>query len=120
MTGVTLHELTMQIDGGDIVHQSLAPLVRGDGLHDLACRAMMAAGDDLQRLLAVMDAGTTVQPVRQRTTGRLWRSADWRPVHLRLVYEQFEDRIVDAQLDGELGDGTPRPVVADPLSTGAS
>jgi folate-dependent phosphoribosylglycinamide formyltransferase PurN len=114
MTGVTVHELTMNIDGGPIVHQSLAPLVRGDGIHDIACRAIVAIGDDLPRILAGMDAGQQVVPTAQRTHGRLWRSSDWRPEHLRLIYETYDDRIVDAELDGAFTGRQPKPIVALP------
>jgi folate-dependent phosphoribosylglycinamide formyltransferase PurN len=42
MTGMTVHEITQAVDGGRIIHQLAAPLVAGDGLHDLACRTLAA------------------------------------------------------------------------------
>lgn len=48
------------------------------------------------------------QPPRaQETSGRIWRSVDWRPAHLHLIYEVYQNRIVDRQLRGELGGKMP-------------
>lgn len=108
MTGMTLHETTNDIDGGALVHQTKAPLVRGDGLHDLACRAVSAFAEELPAILhrAVIDKGITTQ--RQQTTGRIWRSTDWRPDHLHVVYGSFGDRIVDYALDGRFTSMVPK------------
>lgn len=102
MTGMTLHEITPQLDAGPVIHQSAAPLVRGDGLHELSCRALNSFSEEMPRLLGMLGGGA-LQPARpQAETGKLWRKQDWRPEHLRLIYETFEDRIVDAALDGRL------------------
>ncbi len=45
---------------------------------------------------------------RQGTTGRIWRSTDWRPEHLHPVYDYYGDRIVDRYLDGEFVHTTPK------------
>lgn len=108
MTGMTVHELTEAIDGGDIIHQSAADLIRGDGLHDLACRAVMALGEDMTGLIDVVAGGRSRPPHRQGTTGRIWRSVDWRPEHLHPIYEHYGDRIVDLCLEGAIGQGVPK------------
>ena len=46
----------------------------------------------------------------QKTTGRLWRSVDFRPQPLHWVYEVHENRVADRYLDGEFPGRTPRPV----------
>lgn len=108
MTGMTVHTLTDKIDGGEIVHQSAAPLVRGDGLHDLACRAVMSLGEELPALLHLFRDGGIAPPKRQRSTGRIWRAADWRPAHLALIYDSYNDQIVDRYLDGDFGIKPPK------------
>lgn len=109
-TGVTLHETTEQIDGGDVVHQTAAPLVRGDGMHELACRAVTAFADELPEVVARVGQGTLRPPVHPTTSGRIWRSSDWEPAHLHLVYELYQNRIVDRCLDGEFGQAEPKLV----------
>ncbi len=110
MTGMTVHELTERIDGGPIVHQCAAPLVRNDGLHDLGCRAVKQIADELPGLLALAESRRLKPSVVQKTAGKLWTEADWRPAHLRLIYDVFGDRIVDAYLDGKFGTRDPELV----------
>jgi folate-dependent phosphoribosylglycinamide formyltransferase PurN len=108
MTGMTVHETTEAIDGGDVVHQNTAALVRGDGIHDLACRAVAGLAAEIPELLARFAAGRLKPAIRQKTTGRLWRSADWRPAHLHLIYDFYGNRIVDRFLDDEFPGTAPR------------
>lgn len=107
MTGMTVHELTQDIDGGAVVHQSVAPLVAGDGIHQLACRAVRSLGDELPDLLRRRMKNELMASRPQKTSGRIWRSVDWRPAHLHLVYEVYQNRIVDRQLRGDFGGSMP-------------
>jgi folate-dependent phosphoribosylglycinamide formyltransferase PurN len=102
MTGMTVHELTSDIDGGRIIHQVTSDLVKDDGIHDLANRAVRKLGQDLPTLVSKISDESLSEPVSQRTTGRIWRGLDWRPEHLRPIYQLYEDRIVDLYLQGEL------------------
>jgi folate-dependent phosphoribosylglycinamide formyltransferase PurN len=108
MTGMTVHETTDALDGGDIVHQTVGKLVRGDGLHALACRAVVSIADDLPELITRACQEPILPLHRQGTTGRIWRTSDWRPAHLHLIYEHYRDRIVDRYLDGEFGLSSPK------------
>jgi folate-dependent phosphoribosylglycinamide formyltransferase PurN len=110
MTGMTVHTLTQAIDGGEIIHQVAAELVRGDGIHDLACRAVLALGQELPELVAGGVHGTFSPPAVQTTTGRIWRAADWRPEHLHPIYDLYGDRVVDRYLDGEFEKRDPKLV----------
>lgn len=100
MTGMTMHQLTDDIDGGGIIHQTAAELVRGDGIHDLSCRAVISLGQNIPALFDKIASSNNIQTKEQTTTGRIWRSKDWRPEHLHLVYDYYENRIVDHYLNG--------------------
>jgi hypothetical protein len=108
MTGMTVHELTKDIDGGAVVHQSAVDMVSGDGIHDLACRAVSSFGDELAKLMAVVSDGRLRAPQKQVTTGRIWREADWQPAHLHLIYDYYQNRIVDHYLEGRFNKTTLR------------
>lgn len=110
LTGMTLHETTEAIDGGNIVHQTAAPLVRGDGIHDLACRAVTAFAQELPELVARVAADRQHAPVVPTTSGRIWRNSDWQPAHLHPVYDLYQNRIVDRYLDGDFAQVAPRLV----------
>lgn len=111
MTGMTLHRTTDFLDAGQIIHQSGAVLSRGDGVHMLACRTVRAYADELMQLLPQVLASEDL-PVgtKQRSSGKLWISSDWRPEHLHFVYETWEDRIVDQVIDGNIEGREPRLV----------
>jgi len=106
MTGMTIHDLTSDLDAGPIVHQNTAALVRGDGLHELACRAVSGLADELPKLLNIGPNLEEIKKSHPRTTGRVWRSTDWHPSHLHLIYDMYDDHIVDYHLDGQLSDKT--------------
>ncbi len=106
-TGMTLHETIAAVDAGAIVHQTAAPLVRGDGLHDLACRAVLSMADQIADVITRFHGDEPVEKRPQGTTGRIWRGADWRADHLRVIYEHYDDAIVDRYLDGYFEQSEP-------------
>jgi methionyl-tRNA formyltransferase len=108
MTGMTLHETTEAIDGGDVVHQTVAPLMRGDGVHDLACRAVISLAGELPEIVTRMTSGSLRAPVHPTTSGRIWRNSDWEPAHLHPIYDLYQNRVVDRCLDGEFGTIQPK------------
>lgn len=107
-TGMTLHETTSAVDGGRIIHQSVGDLVEGDGLHDLSCRAVLSMANELPEVLRLQAEAGTLTSWVQTTSGRIWTSRDWRPAHLRVIYEFYGDRIVDQFLQGNFGVQAPK------------
>ncbi len=108
MTGMTIHELTQAIDGGDVIHQSIAELVAGDGVHDLACRAVLALGKDIPQLVNVTKNNQLKPPHKHSTSGRIWRNLDWQPAHLHVIYDFYKNAVVDKYLNGELEQKAPK------------
>ncbi|WP_417763559.1 formyltransferase family protein [Shewanella sp.] len=108
MTGMTVHQLSNQLDAGAIIHQCAAPLVRGDTLHMLAARAVTALGEDLPRLAELACSSDAIASQPQTSSGMLWRSSQWQPQHLPFIYEYHHDAIVDAYLDGKLPQKVPQ------------
>ncbi len=106
-TGMTVHEVTSAIDGGPIVHQVAAPLVRGDGVHDLACRAVTTIAEEVKMLTTMLADDAIAPATTQHTVGKIWRARDWQPEHLQLIYELYENRIVDHYLNGRFKQWTP-------------
>lgn len=107
MTGMTVHELTQKLDAGRVVHQNNAELVKGDGLHDLACRAVLGIKKELPKLINLLDRQGSLEKHANKTNGKLWLGRDWRPDHLRVIYELYEDRIVDHVLEGRISGRDP-------------
>lgn len=99
--GMTIHRLSSRLDAGDVVHQSVPKLEYGDGLHDVACKAVMQVTEDLKKILTQYTLDE-VQYTPQKGNGKLWVGTDWIPQHLRFVYNTYNNDIVDQFLDGKL------------------
>ena len=92
-TGVTLHELTEDIDGGDIIHQTVAEINIKDGIHENACRLVKNFSDKLPKLLKKKLLKKKLLPIKSNTTGRIWTGRMWSPIHLKLIYKVYNDKI---------------------------
>ena len=106
-SGSTLHFVIPQVDAGIIVHQSVPALAKGDGIHDVACKTVIQSQADLGALLSLRASTGHFEGVEQRSTGRIYRKKDFRPEHLRVIYDLFNNDMVDAYLRGELMQEAP-------------
>lgn len=100
--GMTVHHLSSVMDAGDIIHHSVPTLEKGDGIHDVACKAVIQVSEDLPLIASKLGKGEKLPAEKQKTKGKLFTSSDWKPHHLRLIYNTFNNDIVDHYLDGEL------------------
>lgn len=108
--GMTVHQLSARLDAGEIVHQSVPQLAYGDGLHDVASKAVLQVAEDLCELLSNVSL-KDIQYRPQKGNGKLWVTTDWLPQHLRFVYNQYNNDIVDQFLDGKLPKINP-PIIS--------
>jgi methionyl-tRNA formyltransferase len=108
MTGMTVHHLTQNLDAGGIIHQCVAELIPKDTLHKLAARAVIKLGDDIPKLLKKLSEQGSLPSQEHTTTGMIWRGEHWRPEHLKLIYEQYNDQIVDEYLSGNIKNNPPK------------
>jgi len=99
--GITIHRLSARLDAGDIVHHSVPNLDYGDKLHDVACKAVIQGATDLSTILTTTSIDQIVYHP-QKGNGKLWVGNDWMPQHLRFVYNQYNNDIVDQFLDGKI------------------
>ena len=106
--GFTIHKVVAKIDAGGIYSQGLPELNQSDGIHDVACKTVFSAQGELLRLVAHLANGGEVNLALQKRTGKLWLSSDFSPVHLRIIYDTFDNDLVRAHLNGEIGFSTPR------------
>ncbi len=109
--GATIHQIVAAADAGAIIHQSLPVLEAGDGIHDVACKTVVQSSRDMVALLKKRVLDGSFEAHEQRSAGRLYREADFRPEHLRVIYDLFNNDMVDAYIRGDLTHEIP-PVIS--------
>ncbi len=105
--GCTFHKLARRLDGGEVVHQCVGKLEIGDGLHDVSCKSLMLMSEDICRLMDILDVEGKLNSTPQKGHGRMYLNKDFRPEHLRLIYEMYDNKIVDEYLKGNINCGIP-------------
>lgn len=105
--GTTFHYIVSEPDAGSIVHQSIPKLEYGDTIHDVACKAVISASRDIIELLKIFQENKKWDTYIQKGTGKNWLERDFRPEHLRIIYDLFDDKMVDRFLNGDIKPNNP-------------
>tara|TARA_A100001015_G_scaffold321260_1_gene451068 strand:- start:3031 stop:3843 length:813 start_codon:yes stop_codon:yes gene_type:complete len=106
--GITFHQIIESPDAGEIIHQSLPQLEYGDGIHDVGIKCVNMAKDDARDIIDVFRQNKKFDGIKQNYNGKLWKVSDFHSSHLRVIYNLFDNKIVDLYLDGKLGKQVPR------------
>jgi len=109
--GVTFHQIINKADAGSILHQSVPELSIGDGIHNVGVNAVKQAKKDLYTLIELLKKNR-INLVDQRVSGKLFLTKDFKPYHLRMIYDLFDDKIVDYYLNGDLLKSNPTLITA--------
>lgn len=98
--GTTFHYIVDTPDGGDIIHQTRPELKTEDGIHDVACRAVLESTTEAIRLLKMYP---NWQKFPQKPeAGKNFLESDFKAQHLRVIYNVYNNDIVKRYLEGEL------------------
>ncbi len=107
-TGITLHITSMQIDGGDILHQTAINPLSEDGIHEHACRNVKFFADQLNQIILKLTRLDRISGISQGTNGRLWTNSMWSPNHLKVIYELFDDKVNKYCIENRIIDRKPK------------
>ena len=102
--GFTIHKLSSEPDRGDILMRKAAQLETGQRLHDVAASVTRDGISGMLESIVAYESGKKLSFHSQKTSGKNWLSSDFSERHLKLVYQVYEDRIVDEYLSGNLGE----------------
>ena len=105
--GGTFHYLTNDLDGGEIIHQVRARLYQGDTIHHVGCRITLDAARDTLHLIDKASKDKTLPSSTPSGQGRLFLKQHFRAEHLRIIYDTFNDDIVDHFLEGRFSAPDP-------------
>ena len=107
MAGTTYHIIDKYVDTGEILHNNVPFLKKGDGMHDVACKAIISAHKDLPKIVKEIQRRLTkkIKPKKDtslRHKGKLFLKSDWKPEMLEVIYGFFKDKIVDQYLNKKI------------------
>lgn len=100
--GSTFHLLLDSPDSGNIIHQSLPALSFGDGIHDVSAKVLIKSCDDLIRIIHKIIYRDNLEDIEQKKTGKNFLFSDFSPEHLRMIYNEYDNNIVDFYLAKKL------------------
>ena len=106
--GVTFHQITKEADAGEIIHQCVPNLDKADKIHDVGAKCVLKAKQDLPKIITHWKEHRHFDGKIQKTSGRNWRAADFHASQLRVIYDLFDDSIVDEYLAGKLQQKQPK------------
>lgn len=107
MAGTTYHIINKNIDEGEVLHNNVPKLEKGDGMHDVAAKAVMEASKDVSLVVKHLKnrisnkIGPKYDP-SLKFKGKLFLKSDWKPSMLKIIYELFDDNIVELYLKKEI------------------
>jgi folate-dependent phosphoribosylglycinamide formyltransferase PurN len=106
--GCTFHYLADQPDAGNIIHQVVPKLEYGDKIHDVSCKVIKASSSAVIDLIKLHLEKKGWASYPQKHSGKNFLDSDFHPLHLRLIYNTFNSKIVDYYLDGILRTRDPK------------
>ncbi len=106
--GVTFHQISKQADGGEIIHQSVPVLKKGDTIHDVGAKCVIQAKDDIDKLISHLKIKKKFKGKIQNISGRNWQENEFHASQLRVIYDLFKDKIVDNYLSKTLDQKKPK------------
>lgn len=95
--GFTLHLIDEHIDSGPIIHQNRPEIRAKDTIHDLGCRTITVAADDMLKLLPKIERGE-IEPKPQLSKGKIFYERDFKPYHLRVTDFLMRERLFEEYL----------------------
>ena len=100
--GSTFHYIINEPDAGDIIHQVVPDLDSLDGIHDVSCKAVISATIDATILVENFKKNRFFKRFKQKSSGKNFLTNDFKPEHLRMIYNIYNNDIVKEYLDGNL------------------
>lgn len=106
--GSTFHFIVAEPDAGAIIHQVVAKLDQNDGIHDVACKTVLKSCEEIIKLLKILKNKGSLKSHKQKGTGKNFLQNDFRPEHLRVIYNIFDNDMVKQYLKGNLNHKKPK------------
>ena len=105
--GITFHVINENLDEGEIIHQKTPELSKDDGMHEVITKGIISGMADLSKIITFVQKrlDNKIKPQfdkKLKLKGKFYKKSDWNPEMLKLIYEKYDDKIVDFYLDGKI------------------
>ncbi len=107
--GMTFHLLSSKLDSGNIVHHTTPKLNKKDNIHDVSCRAQLKSFKE-SLMIIKMIKDKKIKEHKINLNGKLFLKKDFKPEHLRIIYNLYNDDIVKHYLKKKIHKKKPNTV----------
>ena len=94
--GVTIHFVSEKVDSGPIITQIRPKLSMGDNMHDVTNKALRLAAIKIIKIIKILKYKKIVGV--KKYGGKTFHSSNFKPYHLKMIYNYYENKIVDLYL----------------------
>jgi folate-dependent phosphoribosylglycinamide formyltransferase PurN len=105
--GATFHIVEDNWYKNAIIHQSVPKLKKGDSIHEVTAKVVWQASFDVKIIIDYLENNNNILPTVLKSTGKIFFSEDFRPEHLRVIYNLYNDNIVDLYLNKKISSKEP-------------
>ena len=110
LCGCTFHFINKKLDSGKVIHHTLSSLQYGDSIHEVSCKTLLKACSDVLKIIDFYKIQKNIEGVNLSFQGKLFLNSDFTVEKLRIIYNLFNDDIVDHYLKGDFPINTVRTV----------
>jgi len=91
----------------EIIHQFVPELERGDTIHEVACKVVEQSVKEVGIIISYIEGKKKLNVIRKKINGKLFLGEEFTPQHLRVIYNLFNDDLVDHFLDKKISSKNP-------------
>ena len=95
--GMTFHLISNKLDSGNIIHHTVPRLNIKDRVHDVSCKVQLKSFKESLKIIKMIK-NKKIKDYKINSNGKLFLKKDFRPEHLRIIYNLNNDDIVKKYL----------------------
>lgn len=107
--GMTYHLISKKLDSGSIIHHTTPKLNIDDNIHDVSCKVQLKSFKDSIKIIEMIK-NKKIKKYTINQSGKLFLKKDFKPEHLRIIYNLYNDDIVKMFLTKKITKTVPKTV----------
>jgi methionyl-tRNA formyltransferase len=107
--GMTFHLLSKKLDSGNILHHTTPKLYIKDNIHDVSCKVQLKSFKESLQIINMIK-NKNIKEHKLNLNGKLFLKKDFKPEHLRIVYNLYNDDLVKYYLQNKIHKTKPKLV----------